>query len=350
MIRHMFAGANTPEGFVGFFNEILLLDKTEKAVILKGSSGSGKSTFMKKFGKVYEDKGCDVEYIHCSNDADSLDGVCVPGLRIYVVDGTAPHAIDPVIPAGVEQIFNMGEFVDEKEIRSQKSELIELVREKTEVQKRVGNYLKAAKNVYNNNAIIYDRALNKVALNARIAEESTAFKGLTALNKVGRNRHAFASAITPQGLKSFIDELSCGKVKVLNAKDGMGADVLLADIQIAANRLGYDTESFYCPMKPSKTEHLIIPEQGLCYITANKYHKPSAQAESEVNFEELCEMPKGDSGEIEFNDGMFESLLKKTIDTMRVSLGLHEQIEKIYIAAIDFKKLDAACQNILDCC
>ena len=38
-----------------------------------------------------EKKGLEVEYILCSGDPDSLDGVYIPALRLGYADGTAPH-------------------------------------------------------------------------------------------------------------------------------------------------------------------------------------------------------------------------------------------------------------------
>lgn len=49
-IRRMFAGANTSEGFVNFFGEILAAN-TNRVFIIKGGPGVGKSTFMKKTGQ-----------------------------------------------------------------------------------------------------------------------------------------------------------------------------------------------------------------------------------------------------------------------------------------------------------
>jgi len=345
MTRHMFAGAGTPEGFVSFFGGISAIEKTEKAIILKGSSGSGKSTFIKKIGKACENENYDVDYLHCSNDADSLDGVYVPSLRAYVVDGTAPHVSDPIIPAGVEQIFNMGEFIDASEIKANKRKLLSMIAEKTELQKHANNYLKAAKSVYNNNSLIYERVLNKSALNKKISKITETIKTLPA-NSNGANRRFFASAITPKGLKNFIDTILHGKVFVLNAKDGMGADIMLAEIQETANRRGHDTESFYCPLKPSKIEHLTVPQLKLSYTTANEFHKPSVESGETINFEELCSSFSEHREEMEFNDNLFEMLLKKTMETMKASLMVHESVEKIYITAMDFKRLDEACQNL----
>ena len=42
--------------------------------------------------------GYDVEFMHCSSDNNSLDGVVIPAINVALLDGTAPHVVDPKIP------------------------------------------------------------------------------------------------------------------------------------------------------------------------------------------------------------------------------------------------------------
>lgn len=50
---------------------------------------------MRHIGEAAEKEGLEVEYILCSGDPDSLDGVYIPALRLGYADGTAPHILDP---------------------------------------------------------------------------------------------------------------------------------------------------------------------------------------------------------------------------------------------------------------
>ena len=50
---------------------------------------------MRRIGAAAEAKGHAVEYILCSGDPDSLDGVYIPALGVGYADGTAPHVLDP---------------------------------------------------------------------------------------------------------------------------------------------------------------------------------------------------------------------------------------------------------------
>ena len=95
-ITNFFAGANSGEGFQNLFHEMVDLEATYDVMILKGGPGVGKNTFMREIGRTMEQAGTPVEYLWCSGDPDSLDGVVLPEVRCAVVDGTSPHGTAPL--------------------------------------------------------------------------------------------------------------------------------------------------------------------------------------------------------------------------------------------------------------
>ena len=87
----MFLGANTPDGFVHYFDKLKEMYNLKNLYILKGTPGCGKSTFMKKFASAFDSSKI---YFYCSADPNSLDGVVLEDLGVAIVDGTAPHEIN----------------------------------------------------------------------------------------------------------------------------------------------------------------------------------------------------------------------------------------------------------------
>jgi hypothetical protein len=69
------------------------IEDTYDFMVLKGGPGVGKNTFMREIGQTMEQAGTTVEYLWCSGDPDSLDGVVLPELKCAVVDGTSPHGM-----------------------------------------------------------------------------------------------------------------------------------------------------------------------------------------------------------------------------------------------------------------
>lgn len=92
---HFFLGANSAEGFYGLYDQ-LLDARLYDLIILKGTPGCGKSTFMRRAAAALEERGLETVYIHCSGDPESLDGVIAPAIRTAIVDGTAPHGTAPL--------------------------------------------------------------------------------------------------------------------------------------------------------------------------------------------------------------------------------------------------------------
>lgn len=101
-ILRYFAGGNTALGFYNLFESNL--QGLQRIFILKGGPGTGKSSLMKAIGSEWAERGYDIELIHCSSDKDSIDAVIIPALSVGIVDGTAPHVIEPRLR---EQLRNM---------------------------------------------------------------------------------------------------------------------------------------------------------------------------------------------------------------------------------------------------
>ena len=97
MTQSYFLGANSAYGFRSCY-ECFCASPDDFLYIIKGGPGSGKSTFMKKIGAAAERAGFDVQYVYCSGDPESLDGVYLPQRHLGYVDGTSPHVIEPTHP------------------------------------------------------------------------------------------------------------------------------------------------------------------------------------------------------------------------------------------------------------
>ncbi len=95
-----FLGANSNEGFYSLYSGLTDPGRGEQLRMIKAGPGGGKSGFLRRIGEAMEQGGARVEYIHCSGDPDSLDGIRMPDFGIAYVDGTAPHAAATQGPIG----------------------------------------------------------------------------------------------------------------------------------------------------------------------------------------------------------------------------------------------------------
>ena len=102
-----FLGANTAAGFVSLY-EGFCRGGGDYLRIVKGGPGTGKSGFMRAVGREAARRGLDVEYVRCSGDPASLDGVYLPSLGLGWCDGTAPHVAEPGIFGADSDYVNIG--------------------------------------------------------------------------------------------------------------------------------------------------------------------------------------------------------------------------------------------------
>ena len=111
-----FLASNSCDGFISYFDTCFDPKDGWKSYIIKGGPGTGKSSFMKKIAKRAEEEGYSVHRCPCSSAPDSLDAVVIPKLKVSVLDGTAPHVIDPKYPGAVENILNFGDFWNKEKL------------------------------------------------------------------------------------------------------------------------------------------------------------------------------------------------------------------------------------------
>ena len=123
-----FLGANAPGGFFSLYDQLLPPEQAQVIYILKGGPGCGKSTLMRRIGGWAGEAGLETECILCSGDPDSLDAVILPGLGAAIVDGTAPHVVEPKYPGAVERYVNMGDCYDGEALRPLKGEIMDCMR------------------------------------------------------------------------------------------------------------------------------------------------------------------------------------------------------------------------------
>lgn len=65
-----------------------------------------------------------MEYTLCSGDPDSLDAILLPRLGVAIVDGTAPHVVEPKYPGAVEEYVNLGRAYQREGLQEVKGELM----------------------------------------------------------------------------------------------------------------------------------------------------------------------------------------------------------------------------------
>lgn len=350
-IKHLFPGGNTSLGFFSYYSNIITQEEAERLIIIKGGPGVGKSTFMKRVGEESLKKGYDVEFLHCSSDNNSLDGIKIPELKIAFIDGTAPHVVDPKSPGAVDEILNFGEFWNENGIRTHKKDIIKLNKEIGYIFNRAYKYLKAAYAIYEDSTVINEMAFNKGEFNlftSKLIDEI--FSSCAIANEEGKQRSLFASAITPKGFCNYLDSILINN-KVYEIKGGMGTgeEKILERIKYAAIVRGYDVETYFCALNPHKLEHLVIPALNVAFTTTNWYHSSNISKYKSTDTQEFFNQSILSKYKEDLCQNLteFDNLLSIAFLTISRAKELHDQLETYYIPNIDFDEVDKCFKEII---
>lgn len=346
-----FLGANTPKGFVSFFDELYNPYQPCNAYILKGGPGTGKSTFMKKAAKEAEKRGYSVQYIYCSSDPESLDAIIVPELNLSIADGTAPHVLEPKFPGVAENIIHPGQFWDTGRLKKVQNEIRTLTIENSLHHRRSSAYLSAAGKLCDENrrlchSFIREEKINSFAVRFA-ARECEKKKSL----QPGRAYKRFLSGITPEGIVYLDDTVStlCTRVIGIDDEHGAVSQMLCQRCAQAVMNKGYDVILCHCPIRPEECEHIIIPELSLCIMTLKKNHTTKIQCDRIIHSSRfMTEGIEKYKKRLRFNRTMAYELILQSIDCLKKAKGVHDELEGKYVEAMDFDALNSFCEKIIE--
>lgn len=361
--RHYFPGNNTPLGFFSYYKYILGQREASRIICIKGGPGTGKSTFMKKVAMYFQEHGEPIDFLHCSADEESLDGILLKNKNVAIIDGTSPHVIDPITPGAVDKIVNLGQYWNEEGISVNKDEIIDLNEETSKWYRIAYNYLNAAKSVYRSLEEIYNKASEASEIYRLVGNIiNKEYGNLDISLRPGRVKRFFASAITASGVVHYIPSLlsDMKKVYMINVPVGFTNSSFMEIISEGAIYRGLDVECYYCPMCPEeKIEHIIIPELKMAFVTMNEYHDIEPweisdlwENDQDINLIDMNDLMS--SSEIEKNRDLIASLreeydilLNKTFTDLGKAKSTHMLVENMYIPNMNFTEVGNLIQNTI---
>ena len=305
-VTHFFAGANSGDGFQNLFSEIVDLEDTYDLMVLKGGPGVGKATFMREIGRSMEEAGTPVEYLWCSGDPDSLDGVVLPELRCAVVDGTSPHVVEPRYPAAVDRYVDLGRFYDLTAAKAAAEEVKAHTRAYKAAYIRAYHHLKAARQVE-----------------------------LDAVAAVRKTTRRFLGSITHKGYIWRFDSVDALCPKVYELADSWElAGEMLARLHRAAADNGWDTIVCCAPEEPGRIEHLLIPGLGLAFVTSRPGMEYGQKPFRRVRLDAMTE-PQG-KARLRFQTRMAALLREEGAAALKDAKANHDKLEAVYNPYVDF--------------
>lgn len=350
--KHYFACGNTAKGFQNMFESNL--QGLKKIYILKGGPGTGKSTLMKKVGKIYVDKGYDVEYIHCSSDPDSLDGVIVREISVGIVDGTAPHVIEPKVVGAIEEYVNLGAAWNVELLENKTDEIRTLQEKISECYPKAYEAFEKALRIHDEWEKIYIDNMNFEKADALTEKVCDMLLGGLEKQDGGVVRHRFFGGSTPKGPINYVENITsnCKKRYFIKGRPGSGKSTMLKKILRKAESLGLEVEVYHCSFDPNSLDMILLPQLELCIFdsTAPHEYEPSREGDDVIDmYVELIKPNTDERFESELKD--IKKRYKDTVATgtayLKQAKDLHDELEKYYMKATDYEIVEQITSDVL---
>lgn len=343
-----FLGANSPTGFYSLYDQLIDPAQARDIFILKGGPGCGKSTLMKRVAAAAEERGLRVEYIPCSGDPDSLDAIILPEKKTAIVDGTAPHVVEPKYPGVVESYVNLGECYDKRALGDVRGEVMTCMTGYKECYQRAYRCLSAASEIAEDmrTIVITPAVESKVVKRARgILTREIKKKG----EGPGQVTQRFLGAVTHKGsLVQFhtVDKL-CKRVYELADSYGL-AHVMLTQLLAGAVAAGHDVVACLSPMAPSRLEHLLIPELSLAFVTSFPALPYDRRPYRRIRLDAMVdgEGLQRNKARLRFSRKVSAALIDEAVDSLGQAKTMHDELEAIYNPYVDFERVGQVAEQI----
>ena len=334
-VSRFFLGANSREGFFSLYDDFARPEDGVFLRVVKGGPGCGKSSFMKTIGSRAEQAGLSVEYIHCSGDPDSLDGVFLPEKGVAYADGTAPHVIDPPCPGAGGAYLDLGRFYDETALRPKLGQIMALNREYKALYGEAYARLAAAGSL---------ACPGPIPPEAEAAVRDSAMRSLSRLlkkrDRQGRRTRRFLSAVSCRGQVLLSETLKNGYPRLTLLQNSFGlAPIYLEEAARQAQLRGHD--AILCPdcLCPDRLQALLLPEDGLAFLASDAGPLDGVAAHREIRLDETARegLSKETSALFRKETKHRQALLGEGTAKLAQARKLHDRLEGLYNPHVDFE-------------
>ncbi|OLN33901.1 hypothetical protein [Desulfosporosinus metallidurans] len=328
-VRHYFAEGMTTRGYISLLPN--MMPSWQRAYVLLGGPGTGKSTLIKVIGLELLDRGYDIDFLRSARDPDSMAGFIMPHKGLTMLDAMEVSPLRWRAPGVVEKFVDFSMFCDERKLENQRPVITKIEDRMQGLQLSLEEELTAELG-----SLIRNRAhkphiekedLSWILDNAarlKVKREHTgpwplAENALKLLQKSVVNPY-FLHGLTTEGWLNLaphfladFDQIRLEGDETLDALDWVLRE---------AQQLGQLIEIVLHPLNPDEVIGIVFPERHLAIWQGNP--------------ENL-----GDQG----LERPFSEKLKETLVSWQTN---RSQLKGIYMDAVNFDQLDAYRETLLN--
>ena len=343
-VRYVFTSSHTSSGFHTFISD--LSQGIKNIYVLKGSAGTGKSSFIRQLGESVVQLGYEVELWISALDPVSPEGLYIPQLDAAVVNGSL-LPMTAILGGGESgEIINLDDFLDITATDSRQGEIMELARRVEKQSNKAYNILKKTVAMKNQIRQSYAKHLNMGKVQ-QVAEQI----GNEIFNVPEREKHYFAGAVTADGVIDYVDELSgdCRKRYLLTGPEGSGRSTIIRELAAQAREQGHALEFYHSGLDCEDITMLIIRDLQTALINAGNIEIIKKPWDT-VIYMGICLDDYALNSDDLGNTEAFRSYANQMQQAQKILEGVQDSLQglkKIYARNVNFKLINQKREEIL---
>ncbi len=345
-----FLGSTSHSGFYSYYREFLDSHDIHKQYYIKSSPGSGKSSFMRRVAKGLDGE---MQYVRCSSDPKSLDGVVFKNYNTAIVDATAPHVMEPLYHNAVGEYLHLGEFVDSTHLIAKLDEIKVCTGIGKSAYLRAYKCLSAARSVQEEISSLALETDGLQGVSKRV--KGIIRRELTKPENKERKQliqKCFLSSHTFDGelcLWGTVTEL-CEKVYVIE-DSFFFSPAFMSAIYLACLQNNLDMLACYSPIDPEgRIEHILIPELSLAFVTSRPGCVCPLTPYRRVRLDIYVgnEWLDTQRGRLRFLRKMERALMEEAFQNLEDAKKAHDELEKLYNPHVNFESVYAVADKLTE--
>lgn len=331
-----FAASNSKEGFYSYYPACFDQTRIQRVFAVKGGPGTGKSHFLRAVATAGEAAGRTCEYVYCSSDPDSLDGVILSGEAgecVALIDATAPHVYEPKLPGVREEIVDLGAFWNSERLAAAGEEIREENRKKSAAWARAYRYLESYGRMDATSQEILAPFVRQEGL-SRLAERI-----LSGIPE-GRGYEARPALIRSLGMKGevLLDTYFSRPEDVILVEDCRGcAQYLMQALGRGAVEKRTRIRISHDPILPERIDGIFFEEASLSVVVAPRALFPEVGRRIHLRrFVEISAM-RSQRPALVYAERMKRVMLEGAREALREVEEAHFALERIYNSTMNFE-------------
>ncbi len=332
-----FAASNSTSGFYSYYAEIFDAAHITHVYAVKGGPGTGKSRFLRDVAEAGENAGRRCEYIYCSSDPTSLDGIILSdgrGEGIALLDATAPHVYEPKLPGAREELVNLGAFWSSEGLEERREEIESLNQKKSEAYRRAYRYLAGFGEVTKNRDALVAPYVKHKKLQGFVERLMQAIPH-------GRGYSATPALMHSVGMRGEVgfDTYFAAASRIYLIEDCRGtAAYLMQYLGELCREWGLSIRISHDPVEYEKIDGVFLRESGIAFaVCPSESCDYSHKTVRMRRFVDIAGMKGSVRTEILAAERMRRATRAAAIDALEKVRELHFRLEDIYMESMDFE-------------